>query len=328
MPFFQGKGSPASVVKKLANALVGPSVDNLVADPDAYRFRLELESGRWGEFHDFLESTTDWPVRHFYVHQLSKIKDRPGWLDEWVAAQPASAIPLLFRGAHALGWAWQARGSGRASTVRKDAWPDFHARLVAADKDFARAAELDPKDPTPCEMSLTAARGLSLGQAEIRRRFDEAHLRDPMNAFACVNMIQAIAKKWGGSHEAMFEFARWASREAPEGHSAHKAIALAHIEMWLDISFSQQRYSSYFQLPAVKAEIQAAAARSILSPLYPGGVLSWSDRNTFAFCFRFMGDGEAMLNQMRLIGPRVTSFPWEYLGDPATAYRSGKAAFR
>lgn len=31
----------------------------------------------------------------------------------------------------------------------------------------------------------------------------------------------------------MFEFARWVSSEAPNGHPGHRMIALAHIEGWI-----------------------------------------------------------------------------------------------
>jgi hypothetical protein len=42
-------------------------------------------------------------------------------------------------------------------------------------------------------------------------------------------MIQALARKWSGSHDEMFEFARSESEQAPDGHSVHRIIALAQI---------------------------------------------------------------------------------------------------
>jgi hypothetical protein len=205
--------------------------------------------------------------------------------------------------------------------VKEDAWPLFHARLVEADKDLAKAAAIDERDPTPWAQSMIVARGLSLGQPELRRRFDEAHRRDPLNGAACVNMIQGTARKWGGSNEAMLQFARWASEEAPVGHSVHKVVALAHIEMWLD-SAKGDVQRAYFHSPAVKQEVLAAARRSVLSPAYgrSGSSLSWADRNVFAFCFRLVRDFKAQLEQMRLIGPHVAEFPWQYEGKPGQKY--------
>jgi len=299
----------------------GPTIMPARGDKRALAFQAQLARGQWQEFHDFLEATTEWDLRSFYVTELSRVSGRPQWLDEWVAARPGSALPLLMRGSHGKNWAWEARGAGRASTVKEDAWPLFHARLVEADRDLAKAAALDERDPTPWAQSMIVARGLSLGQPEQRRRFDEAHRRDPLNGPACVNMIQGAAGKWGGSNEAMLEFARWASGEAPDGSAVHKVVALAHIEMWLD-SPKGDAQRAYFKSQAVKQEVQAAARRSILSPAYErsGSALSWPDRNVFAFCFRLMHEYAAQLKQMRLIGPHVEEFPWQYQGKPAQKY--------
>lgn len=318
MAFFRKKLAPPRVAR-LAEPAV--SVLHLRGDQQALAFEAQLGQGRWENFHDFLENLTDWELRQFYVVELSRISGRPEWVDEWVDARPGSSLPVLFRGSHGINWAWEARGGARAKYVQKDAWPLFHGRLVEADRDLARAAALDDRDPAPNAMSVTVARGLSLGQAEIRRRFEQAHSRQPLNAPACTQALQGFARKWGGSHDAMFEFARWASGQAPEGHAAHKLIALAHIEMWMDAEQGEPQ-QTYFRADAVKQEVMAAARRSILSPQYVrnGTVLSWVDRNVFAFCFRLMRDYGAQLEQMRLIGPHVTSEPWQYQGDAAVFY--------
>lgn len=311
----------------LARAATSSGIDKLLGDPDAHRFQRELARGRWQEFHQFLEGTTDWATRHWYVRQLSDISARPAWMDEWVAARPDSAIPLLFRGSHGMHWAWQARGNGWANTVKQDAWAVFHSRLVAADEDLTRAAALDPHDPCPWEVSLPVVRGLSLGQVEGRRRFDEAHRRDPWNLFACVDMIQVTAKKWGGSHEAMFEFARSASAQAPEGSSAHRVIPLAHIEKWLDLRNAAWGNQGYFLQAEVWSEIYAAAAKSIRSPRYRDGLTSWGDRNAFAFCFDLMADVTAAREQLKIIGPRITH-PWTMFSDPMARVRRARAGGR
>lgn len=324
MPLFRKPKRPAPSVSPKA-APTGPQVPPFSGDPTALRFSKQLEAGQWAEFHDFVAGIRDPDLRYFYLESLTTLSGRPGWLDEWVAACPGSALPVMFRGRHAIKWAWDARGSGRAKTVKEDAWPVFHRRLVVGDADLARAAELDPDDPAPHAFSIWAAMGLSLGQQEVRRRYDQAAKREPFHTGAAYAMIQATARKWGGSHEAMFAFARDLSGRAPEGHSAHKVIALAHIEAWLDRSAEKQR--TYFSQPAVKDEVRAAAARSIRSPRYQvaDSVLQWSDRNAFAFCFRQMGDWDAQLAQMEIIGTRITQAPWQYLsGGAGAAYERAR----
>jgi hypothetical protein len=167
----------AAPARQPAPAGPEPALDNLLGDAEAHAFRAELERGEWQRLHEFLEATRDADARFFYVDTLSDVTGRPGWMDEWCAARPASAVPLLFRASHGRHWAWQARGSGLARTVKEDSWPLFHERLVAADRDLARAAELDPEDPLPHALGLWVVYGLSLGQAELLRRFGEVDRR-------------------------------------------------------------------------------------------------------------------------------------------------------
>src|ERR1700729_506980 len=184
-----------------------PPLDDLLGDAQAHAFRAELEHGDWKRLHDFLDATREPDARFFYVETLAGITGRPDWLDEWCAARPGSAVPLLFRASHGRHWAWEARGSGLAQTVEQEAWPLFHERLIAADRDLERAAELDPEDPTPHALGLWAALGLSLGQAELLRRFGEVDRRHRWHLGAYRAMSQGMASKWGGSNERLLEFA-------------------------------------------------------------------------------------------------------------------------
>jgi len=308
----------------------GPPPDPMAGDAAAYHFRAELAEGRWQQFHDFLETTRDWEShsRNFYTVRLASIEGRPAWLGEWVAARPQSPLPYLFRGCHGTGWAWAARGSGRASTVGPDAWPVFYSRLVDADRDLARAAAMDDADPNPHAHGIAIAMGLNLGQAEKWRRFNEAISRYRWHRGAHVEMIQSLAAKWSGSNEEMFEFARSASAQAPDGHSAHVVIPLAHLEKWLNLpresDDGKTRQQQYFRGGAVSAEILRAADQSIRSPRYIRSRFTPSDRNIFAMCFWLMKDYPAQLEQMRQIGPLIQASPWHYQGNPGWAYERAR----
>jgi hypothetical protein len=322
------KPRPAAATPQASAPKKGPPTDPLVGDAAAHRFRAELAAGRWQEFHDFLEATRDWNSREFYVSRLAALDERPAWLAEWAAARPASSLPWLFRGAQGIDWAWKARGNGRARTVAEDAWPVFYARLVEADRDLARAAALDDEDPTPHAEGIRIALGLQLGPAEKRKRFTEAIRRFRWHRTAHALMIQATADKWGGSEREMFEFARWASSQAPEGSDIHVTIPLAHLEQWLSLpaksADGQPVQSRYFRDGQVRAEIWRAADRSVRSPHYQPGRYTPIDRNAFAMCFYLMRDYQAQLDQMGLIGPLVTASPWQYQGDPGFAYERAR----
>lgn len=307
----------------------GSPVEPLMDDATAHRFRTELAAGRWQEFHDFLEATRDWDDRHFYVTRLASLDDRPAWIAEWKAARPDSALPLLFSGAQYLHRARQARRPGPACQVEEEAWSVFQARLVDADRDLARATAMDEADPTGHACGIEAAMALRLGQNEVRRRFVEMGKRHRWHQAGNAAAIQALAPRWGGSDQGMFQFARWVDGTAPEGNGVHAVIALAHLEQWLDLSAEaaagRDRQRTYFFAEPVKKEVRRAADRSIWSPSYQPGRLTSGDRNIFAMCFWLMHDYDAQLEQMRLIGPLIQEYPWQFQGEPGWAYERARS---
>lgn len=313
-----------------------PELDALLGDAAAHAFLAELSQGHWQGFHDFLESERDPDTRYFYANNLAhQIQGRPGWIDEWCEARAGSTIPLLFRGLHNTAWAWQARGSGLARSVQQDSWPLFHERLVAADKDLSAAAAMNPDDPTPRAGLLMPAVGLSLGQAELRRRFDEVERRHRWHLGAYRAMSQGLAAKWGGSNEGLLAFARTTLREAPDGHPVHVIIPTAHLEVWLRFTHGLtsgkperaeglRLQRAYFQRDDVRAEVRAAADKSIRSRAYVPIRATPGHRNVFAMCFSLTHDYAAQLEQMELIGPLIQRIPWGYQGSPADAYERAR----
>ena len=341
MPLFgrRSKSSPAPA--KGASAATVPqaiapevTVHNLMGDQVAHRFAAELAAGRWQELHDFLAATQDPEDLYFYVNQLSRViaGDRPGWIDEWRAARPGSALPVLFSGAHHVRSAWEARGARRGKYVAKDAAQLFHERLVRADRDLAAAAELDPRDPTPHAESMWVAFGLSLGQPELHRRFTEVNRRGPWHCGAYRAMSQGGAPKWGGSLGTLFGLARQVMDEAPEGHSVHTFVPTVHFERWIDFSREKDATAAdrqgYFRTPHVRDQINQAAQKSVGSSAYQPGHQAISDRNMFSMAFWLLGDYRAQLEQMDLTGSVISGVPWNYLNDPIGSYQRawGEAA--
>ena len=122
---------------------------------------------------------------------------RQGWLARCVAAR------ILIEAA------WQARGSGYASTVTDDGWEQFHGNLAAAEE-LLRGAWLIRQDrPEPAAMMVTALRGED-GSADW---FDRAATADPADTRAYSAMENFTRPRWGGSPELQFDLARRALRD-------------------------------------------------------------------------------------------------------------------
>lgn len=110
--------------------------------------------------------------------------------------------------------AWVARGSGTADTVTTQGAQQFVERLATADEYFARAAQLNHRDPVPHALAVTAAMGLGYPEPAVRERFEAATAIEPMLYTAHGRMLTRLLEKWGGSHEKAFAFARDSVRHA------------------------------------------------------------------------------------------------------------------
>lgn len=160
------------------------------------------------------EACGDWP-------------EPPKWLEDWARERPNSAALHLVRGICFTKWAWVARGSGWKP---KD-FDTFIERLSMADGFFDAAAVAAPKDPTPWAWKVQTAKGLQLGEAEVRRRLAEAARRWPAHTAAYLFAVDALSPKWGGSAAAMLSVAREGLAAARPGANVCSALADAHLEL-------------------------------------------------------------------------------------------------
>ena len=66
-------------------------------------------------------------------------------------------------------------------------------------------------------------------------RFAQVVRRHPTHLVAHQQMLQFLCRKWFGSTEEMFDFARTAAAKAPAGSLLPELVVVAHIEHWLDL---------------------------------------------------------------------------------------------
>lgn len=304
-----------------------PRLSPALGHPIAERLRDELAQGRWQGTAEVLGACRNWDERAFLVAAVSEWPGRPAWLDEWFHARGrASTLPALVRGAHSIQWAWEARGSGTGGTVTRDAGALFLSRLDAAERDLMEAAQGDPDDPTPWALLITTAMGRNLGAGVVAKRFAQATQRDVDHRAAHVAMLSASTEKWGGSHDAMFRFAREAAGRAARGSSLHALVPLAHVERWLAhlIDRDQDGAKAYVTGAAVRAELLAARDALLGAPLLAPAYEA-SDRNILAFALWLAGDTAAAAEQLRALGTRVARQPWQFMGDAVRGFVRARA---
>jgi hypothetical protein len=292
--------------------------------------RRDLELGNWARAAWLLDSApAKDPNDRFELTQLlSRWSGRPVWLDRWPAAEPASPLPLLVRGAHATWWAWEARGGGTADTVSDDAARAFLERLRLAEADLGRAAQLDGRDPTPWALSIPSGMGLGEGLEALGARFEAAVARAPGHMGAHRHLLLALTGKWGGDDEMMLGFARRAATGAPPGSQLPLLSLAAHVEMAVGFGMREQAGAAvdHLRRPDVAAEVRAAMAHSLLHPAYRQGPHTPLDRNLAAFWLIELGDREGARAQFELLGDVVTDAPWQYFDEPGPMFAEYRAA--
>ncbi|MEV5742376.1 hypothetical protein AB0L30_20180 [Microbispora rosea] len=285
-----------------------------MGDPGAAGLRSVLAARDWRSAGSFLRSVSDPDDRAFYLNVCGSVKGVQDWADEWIAAEPGSTLPLLVKGAHGIRWAWEARGAATADQTSDQQFREFHRRLKMAEDCLDEVVERDPDDVAAWSFLVVSARGRQVGREEALRRFHAATSRHPGHLHTHTQMLQWLCAKWFGSEEEMFAFARRTVADAPPGSPLGRLVAEAHLEKWLSLDRGED--DEYMTRPDVRAELRAAADRSVRHPAYrrrPG----WpEDHNVFACAFVLAADHVAARERFEALGDLVTETPWRYLGDP------------
>jgi len=217
------------------------------------------------------------------------------------------------RGAQGVDLAWQARGTGFADTVSDDGWRVMRELLRAAEFDLRRAAELDPADPTPYAELLTIACGLERTHDQTRACFEQAVARDPEHWAAHLSYMSFLMKKWFGSHEAMFDFARRVAASAAPGSDLPALLVKAHLERWQahrDMEQNPELAERYLANPAVRAEVIAAYERSLANPRHRARRTTLYPSNAAALWFYLVEDAPRLRAELHRLGPATVGSLW------------------
>ena len=306
-----------------------PYIDPTHGDLEAAQLRGALESGSWQPVEAALSKTTDLTRREFLATVLGNVDGRPPWVDQWAQQKPESPAARLVWGSQTTTWAWEARTGQAAEDVAAEAWKVFFERLKQADEQLHIAAEMAPEDSAPWICLMRTGVGLEVGEEEHRLRYEEAVRRNPESEEASRLLLTALSLKWGGSHDAMWEFVHQRIAAAPDGSPLHMLVAMGHIEAWLGERMlgdeAKIHHSRYFERPEIQEEIRGAWRR------YLGATPATSpwegfNRQWFAVSFYLMRDFAAAKAEIEKIGLGIQRTPFGYLGGPLKAYASVREA--
>jgi hypothetical protein len=130
-------------------------------------------------------------------------------VDAELAKTPALAVVRLqVKGDFLTSYAWEARGSGLASTVTEEGGQKFYERLAGARRALEKAWALLPGNGRTATLMLQVEVGDSSGRAAMETWFERAMAANGDNRKACQVMLDWIDPKWHGSREEMVAFGR------------------------------------------------------------------------------------------------------------------------
>lgn len=178
---------------------------------------------------------------------------------------------LLLGGSARIKASWDIRGSGWAAGVGEDRFDRFHAFLEPAVGVLMRAAELAPEDPRPWNELQWYCLGMDIRREDLDRMWLELCSRDSWHHHGRYARLQVLCRKWRGSHEEMFAFARENAALAGPGDACLGLLPAAHKEnIMLTVRDSEEidTYGDveefvrgYFADPGVHGEVAGAADR-------------------------------------------------------------------
>lgn len=130
--------------------------------------------------------------------------------DDWLKADPDSAVGIMLKADSYNGKAFFLRGEGAADTVDDDVWPKFKA-LVEQEKSYLlKHKDIADKDPMWYQLMISVAR--NLGDRDLlTQTLDEGSKKYPTYQNIYLDAMEASLPKWGGSPEEVDKVAQLAA---------------------------------------------------------------------------------------------------------------------
>ncbi|MDY7087092.1 MAG: hypothetical protein SYR96_18500 [Actinomycetota bacterium] len=291
--------------------------DEAVAYPQVAAVRERVAGRDWGGAREVLDELPA-AGRSVATRVLSELDGCEDFLREVLDRDPADSAAAAALGYRLAIIGWRIRSRARAQFVSGEQFASFREWLLRAEAVLIEGAARNPHDPALWTARLVTARGLEVGLAEVRRRYDKVVALDPHHLPAQTQLLQSLCPKWSGSWELVHPFAREAMLAAPPGAVQGMLVAGGHIEHWSDLS--KKAGDAYLSSEPVRRELHEAADRSVLHPEF-GRDHGWVQAvSTFAFVFSMMGDMRRAGQLFTALGDVFTELPWGYLGDPAEQF--------
>ena len=304
--------------KMLCKIGLGPSVEanGWFNHPKAIQLRTDLKAGKYQNIERVLTFQYE-NNSEMYSLLISALKQWPGnplFLRKYLEVCPQSAHAFTVNGCNHIHWAWQARTGGRADGVSDKQWDLFYERLDSAGNLLHRAIELNKNNAEAYSYLIMQAMGLGEDSDDIFPLFTSLKIKQKQHVIGHTHMLYSLTDKWGGSHEAMFSFARNTFNNIEAGNPLAVLIAQAHIEMWSELDDEDEASALvYMSSKEVREELIAAYNYSINHKDYKPGALNPLYAGMFAMAFYLAAEHKLARINCNKLTQGFAEYPWYYL---------------
>ncbi|MFM9367344.1 hypothetical protein [Streptomyces sp. Da 82-17] len=301
MALFRAVVRTARMVRHAPRLGVGlPADDAVLLDAPDDRLAPALLAAGHGEFEPAAKllagtrEAAEWENRDRYLLRLATFAQARGdWFEAWQSAAPHDPDALLVKAELAVRHAWES--PARAELLRET------APLINA------AAEAGPRDPVPWRIALDHARGCGSSRTAFNALWAEAVRRSPHHYGCHAAALQYLSASWYGSHRECLDFAERAAADALPGSLVRALPARGAFAYLLGPGRSS--------VPAGRLHAAADCAIELSTAYEAGDPYPAEVRNLLAYVLVRLERWDDALEQMRLIGPHATSFPWDRVAD-------------
>lgn len=212
-----------------------------------------------------------------------------------------AADRLTLKGHYLMVYAWEARGSGVASTITDDGWKKFRERLADSRKALEEAWKLKPGSTKTAIDMITVNKGLDGDREDMEEWFKRAMEADGDCFSACAAKLDWLDPKWHGSVEEMLTFGRacLATKNWEAG------LPLLYVESHVRAASTEWRrsgqgMSTYFKSPELQRQISEVFGEYLRRYPSNNGV-----RSDYAACAFWFGQYDLAEEQFRILGEDI-----------------------
>ncbi|GAB4085806.1 hypothetical protein GCM10028784_24360 [Myceligenerans cantabricum] len=260
----------------------------------------------------------------FAVRGLGDVTGLADRLARYVAGRRGTPVPQALLGRCYVAEGWRIRSAYDAAHVSERQLTQFHALLRRAEGHLIETCARHPEYLPAWETRITIARGLELGTAEARRRYDRVRALDPWCYPAQAEFLQQVCPKWGGSWDAAHAFAAECRDGAPPGTLSPAVGVTLHLEHW--VWGDRRGGRRYLRQPAVLDDLRNIATLTVWHPDHVPGPYTATVHSDLAMAFALAGMPALAAPHFRALGESPAEGCWGYTGDAALEYRKHRAA--